>query len=794
MNRHHFTMKPDVRHSAWERWLRKPVHASRLLDDMEGEGPWSHRGVGTMRYVQERRRSGSRSLRLEFPSTSSDESGARDATLRFSADAEDWRQFNRLSVWVYPVHDGFPSPTLFMFLHNDGEVQVPDRYRRDGVNYLILRPNEWNHVVWEIENLARERVIGIDLGYHLRGRMPAWAEGGTLDFDLLRLERVEPDHYEGWSVPAGRIAFSHLGYMPNLDKTAVVAPAAEFACGDAPSAAAGHRAAAAAEGIPPAAEFAAAGTFSIIDVTDGSAAFSGEVREVRTPLGAFGLIDFSGFEATGEYRLSCGGVESEAFPVGHDVWRESLRPLLNFLYCERCGTTVAGIHGPCHGDLRCVHGERSIVVNGGWHDAGDLSQMTMHTAPIVASLFDAARTVATSDRELADRLIQEARWGLDYVVKTRFGDGYRVSTRPTGEWSDGIIGTEDDRVYEALDMPYDNFVSAVALVAAARALEGLDEHLRAQYLRMAEEDFQFAVKKVDFVDMDIAGGGGLASVELYRATGNEHYLDTAMEFARVMLTSQETETPDWDVPLSGFFYKDPRKRQILRYNPRSQMHLPIMTLVRLCRYAPQDDRCSELRECALRYADYLKRVAEFTDPFGMIPHSVYALDEVHEPGLYSSQADLHKYTHIEAEEPQYEAQVTAGIRLSDTHYLRRFPVWYGHRGNHAIVLSEAKALSAIGRLVGDREALSLAQRQLQWIYGMNPFCQSTVYGVGYDYSPLYSPTSGHMVGAMPVGVRTRANNDEPYWPPAISYNYKEVWVEPLSRYVWVVCDLLEASG
>ena len=41
---------------------------------------------------------------------------------------------------------------------------------------------------------------------------------------------------------------------------------------------------------------------------------------------------------------------------------------------------------------------------------------------------------------------------------------------------------------------------------------------------------------------------------------------------------------------------------------------------------------------------------------------------------------------------------------------------------------------------------------------------STVYGDGYDYPPLYGAYAGNVVGAVPVGIETFENEDEPYFP------------------------------
>jgi hypothetical protein len=87
------------------------------------------------------------------------------------------------------------------------------------------------------------------------------------------------------------------------------------------------------------------------------------------------------------------------------------------------------------------------------------------------------------------------------------------------------------------------------------------------------------------------------------------------------------------------------------------------------------------------------------------------------------------------------------------------------------------------------ESATLAQRQAEWIIGRNPFSQSAMYGEGYDFPPLYAPFPGNLVGALPVGMQTRGEKDVPYWPVQSTWTYKEVWVHPVGRWIWLMRDL-----
>jgi hypothetical protein len=64
-----------------------------------------------------------------------------------------------------------------------------------------------------------------------------------------------------------------------------------------------------------------------------------------------------------------------------------------------------------------------------------------------------------------------------------------------------------------------------------------------------------------------------------------------------------------------------------------------------------------------------------------------------------------------------------------------------------------------------------------------------MYGEGYDFPPLYAPFPGNIVGALAVGLQTRGDNDVPYWPVQSTWTYKEVWVHPAARWIWLMRDL-----
>ena len=726
--------------SAQARWLAKPALESRLLDDMESADPWQHHGPGAMSFTAERRRTGKQSIRLTSPTklAPSKPGGGRpfgEATLRRRFEKEDWSAFNRLSVWVYPTMKGhLRSSVLLKLATEGGRKPAMGPWVRGAMNYVLLRPGEWNHIVWEIAHLPRAEVTALDLIYRLQGNEPGAAESVTLDFDRLELQRVEPDCFAGWAVAPGRIAFCHTGYDVGTRKVALA--------GDLKAA-----------------------EFSVVDKAAGKAVLTKPVAKARTPLGEFQELDFSELDAPGEYVLRAGDVETRSFRIGRNVWARTAEKVVNFFYGLRCGAAVPGLHGVCHADIIAEHAGRRIVTNGGWHDAGDLSQGEINTAEGVHSMLCLAERLAGRDKALTDRLVAEAVWGLKWLLKTRFSDGSRVVWQTMDFWSDNIVGNFDDGQAQVGDGPYENFIGAKAEALAARLLKTADAALARESLAAAEADWKAALAKLKDPGVELAAEAVLASVELFRATGDRAYADKAAELARTVLDCQQTTIPDWPVPLTGWFCHNAKKDRIVHYAHRGHGQAAVVALAAMCEALPDHADWMLWYAAAALHSDYQRAAAEFDRPWRVLPAGVYPVRD-------------------------NPAEVALGVKLSATHGLRRFPVTGEWRGHFGVLLSQAKALSAAARLRGDKALAELARDQLRWVVGRNPFAQSAMTGEGYDFQPLYTPMCGELVGAIPVGIQYRAGTDEPYWPPSNSWHFKEVWVHPASRWLWVLADLL----
>ena len=71
------------------------------------------------------------------------------------------------------------------------------------------------------------------------------------------------------------------------------------------------------------------------------------------------MLDFSELQTPGKYALRAGDNTTRSFEIGPEAWRESIWKAINFMYSERCGTVIPGIHAICHTDDYSVHGDQT---------------------------------------------------------------------------------------------------------------------------------------------------------------------------------------------------------------------------------------------------------------------------------------------------------------------------------------------------------------------------------------------------------------------------------------------------
>jgi hypothetical protein len=759
---HTFPLAVKEEHSLMAAWEKKPVLDCKLVDDMEIEGKWKVTSIGQMSYTKDRAKDGKQSLRfstsmrdtayLALPGNKnkwgsqffniSGQAGAAAVQLRFDT-PQDWSKFNRISFWVYVHPTSLPRHNINLGIKNEGTEQTilssaRSHYAND------LKPGMWNHVIFEMPHLERDKVSQFSITRELTGNNPGEDEIVTYDIDNLEIQRVETDPYEGWHVASEKFSLSHIGYRPNDAKVALVG----------------------ADG---------GSKFELID-SQNKVVFSGIAKAVQSKNGTFKQLDFSEFKIEGIYRIRAGSLVSNPFPIHKSVWLGPITKGLNFYFCERCGYDVPGLHKACHMDWQGFRGDVKKVINGGYHDAGDLSQGIWRTSMATYAMLNNLDVLqqGNDQSDLSDKMRSEIAWGLQYLLKTRFGDGYHIHWCRMRMFTDNIIGTVDDVLIPAENLAWENFLAAAVESKAAKVFEKSDPDLASQLRAAAIDDWQAGVasrESWEEATYEEASWGATSSLLLARLTGDEKYKKQAAEFGNLITKCQEQSFVK-GIPITGYFYSNTKRQQVIHNKHSAFEEAPMIALAMLCEELPANENWIQWYSSAVLYSEYfMKRGSKISAPYNLLPNSVWTKAEVMEDK-------------DEKRRPMLLKQFNEGTRLNDEYVLRTFPIWNDNlfHGNTNIQLSGAWALAEASKLRKDPEGMKLVGKNLEWVMGTNPFGQSLMYGSGYDFAPQFAYCLKDIVGSLPVGMDSRAG-DMPYWPATNSATYKEMWMEPVSRFM-----------
>jgi len=289
------------------------------------------------------------------------------------------------------------------------------------------------------------------------------------------------------------IVVDQFGYLPDSEKIAVLRdPQAGFDAGDA---------------------FSPGATYSLIDARTGLAALTAAVTAWNA--GATDpssgdrawWFDFSQVSRPGTYYVldSQHNIRSDLFEVSESVYREVLKQAVRTFFYQRVGQakaaqwagpgwTDAASHVGRGQDHECrafaAKGDASSAKDlwGGWYDAGDLNKYTSWTANYVLSLLHAylENQAAWSDdygipesgNGIPD-VLDEAKWGLDYLVRLQNNDGSVLSI--VGEAGASPPSTAKDPSYYGPASTSATLSTAGAYALGATVLRSLGKPELANY-------------------------------------------------------------------------------------------------------------------------------------------------------------------------------------------------------------------------------------------------------------------------------------------------------------------------
>ena len=782
----------DMSRSRDRRNLTKPVLSQRLIDDMERDS-WTASGSAKLSYTTERARSGTRSLRFSTDLRPEDYlRSSRSANGSFSGHAvlfdgmpfaasisrrfeapQDWRAFNRLSLWCFAHPSNTPVTAFALQFVCDGASAGPGD--PISIHYFgDLESGRWQQLVWEIPEHQRDRVVEISIFQPITGVASSGAPSTvTYDFDELRVEGVDAEPVSGWQVTPGKIAYSHVGYSQQDQKIAISGETSTH--------------------------------FALIDAASDKPAARFKAQPIQNRRGRWQVLDFSSFDRQGKFRLRHGLAISEPFEIGDNAWRTVAEATLNAFYGLRCGCKVPGVHDACHLDVFTEYEGERRPVGGGWHDAANLTQGPYRTHLSSYALLELNDTLRLrGDVTLADRALEEALWGLDWSLRMRFAPGMRTLYGEYSFWTDGIPGTIDDvvqaepRTLVGRDN-FQNTLAALATARAARSLQRRDDSLSQRLLKAAREDFADVLehtpappKSAPALSInepswrDQIGYLTLAAVELYRATGEQRYADEAVRLARWLQQTQERRFID-DSPVTGYFYEDAARTRIVHEYHNGFEDSGLLAFAALAKALPEHSEWMDWYAGLALYAEHFCiKGTEASAPFNVIPAAVWRRADIdadhppHEVGdrlAARSTALFPTPPTAEIVRRQMTQMFESSAELSHDQRLRVFPLWYDHvrHGATNVHLGKSIGLAAAASILRRPECTDLAARQLQWMLGTNPFSRSLMYGVGQDWWQNFCVELPNFVGGFSLGFNSY-REDAPAWGNNAVFPYKEMWV------------------
>jgi hypothetical protein len=528
--------------------------------------------------------------------------------------------------------------------------------------------------------------------------------------------------------------------------------------------------------------------FTIVDADTDAVVHTGNVPPAQ-PVdqwhgGRFATLDFTDVQSEGCYRLETelpgGTVSSSPFAIApHLLVQQTVSDIIAYFKGQR----HTRLYDAADANATFA-GERAgtVDVRGGWCDAtadwscnlshlNHASYMNPQQAPLpVWTMIEAAELLQRSDApaawQLIDRLREEAAWGADKLVRM---------LDPSGYFYEMAIYLKNEQRTEICDSTYawgktrhDTYQAgfrqgggmAIAALARAAAAGLAYTFTSEQYLDAAQRGFEHLLEhnceylndgRENIIDDYCAL---LAACELYAATGDRSYAEYADQRAaalRARVTDQGWLRAD-DTGARPFFHA-------------ADEGLP---LVALQRYKQMQDAGCRMQDTMLRIAEYQRSITdEVPNPFGYARQLVKA---VHEPEMRTAFFMPHD---------------------NETEY------WW--QGENARIASLAAAHARAAH--GAPEGIAFAQRQIDWILGLNPFDMCMLHGKGRN-NVNFSPGFPNAPGGIYNGITAAIDNERdiafmtgPHADdPRHTWRWNEQWIPHAAWFLLAVVELDAALG
>jgi len=296
-------------------------------------------------------------------------------------------------------------------------------------------------------------------------------------------------------------------------------------------------------------------------------------------------------------------------------------------------------------------------------------------------------------------------------------------------WTDNVADGKDDRLINVLPCdPVAQWVFVQAESLLAKRLQASDPDYSDTCLQAALRCASWLMSSQPNPSAAELGAGISALATLAQASGDVAHLGAAAAFADRLLSMQVTRQVDSRSAVWGFFWERVAPGQNpFDYQPYRDIWRgcwPLQGLCDLLEARPGHPRASAWHEAIQLYIDpYLAALAG-RNAFAILPYGLYRTD----PG---GGRDLGRFFF--------------------RYFYEENPGWYV--GINSNLAAGGVALLKAARLLSRPDWATLAQRQLDWILGCNPFNASTVIAVGYNnpqhmFGGEFDPATPFLPGAV----------------------------------------------